>query len=251
VEELGLVLGQLLVEFFDVGVLGKDGRRPGRTPGKSVNRLKERAGAVGGQGAIEGVGRAGFDGHVPFPRRQEFIDGKHFVAGAGHLGRVFVEMAQVVMGQINGDHHADHLVEITGLIVEDVVLPKARVNHHRQLDGEIVPRRSDEILHVLIEEARLNAVDGLGVGKMIDKVNKTRRDGDLAQDFALIPAGYGGDLREVLRLQGNGLGGQLFAEFFRQGFRQIAAPVQRDAEAAGIRPGWNGVLAGRRQGGGE
>jgi hypothetical protein len=103
----------------------------------------------------------------------------------------------------------------------------------------------------LIEEARLNPVNGFGVGKMVDKVNETRRDGDLAQDLALVPAGYGGDLREILRLQGDGLGGQLFAEFLRQRFRQIAAPIQRDAEAAGIRLGRSGGLAGGRQGGGE
>jgi hypothetical protein len=98
VEKLRLVLAQLVVEFFDVGVFGKDGCRPGWTPGKSVNRLKERPGAVGGQGAIESVRRAGFDGHGPFPGRQKVIDGDGFVARAGHLGGVFVEMAQVVMG---------------------------------------------------------------------------------------------------------------------------------------------------------
>jgi hypothetical protein len=98
VKKLRFVLGQLLVELFDVGVFGKDGNRPGWTPWKSVNRLKERPDAIGGQGAIEGVGRAGFDGDVPFSRRQEVIDGDHFVAGAGHLGGVFVEMAEVVVG---------------------------------------------------------------------------------------------------------------------------------------------------------
>jgi hypothetical protein len=103
----------------------------------------------------------------------------------------------------------------------------------------------------LIEEARLDPVNGLGVGKMVDKINETRRDGDLAHEFALIPAGYGRDLREILRLQGDGLGGQFFAEFLRQRFRQIAAPIQRDAEAAGIRLGRGGGLAGDRQGGGE
>jgi hypothetical protein len=103
----------------------------------------------------------------------------------------------------------------------------------------------------LIEEARLNPVNGFGVGKMVDKVNETRRDGDLAQDLALVPAGYGGDLREILRLQGDGLGGQLIAEFRRQPFTQVAAPIQRDAEAAGIRPLRSGVFTGRRQGGGE
>jgi hypothetical protein len=101
----------------------------------------------------------------------------------------------------------------------------------------------------LIEEARLNPVNGFGVGKMVDKVNETRRD--LAQDLALVPAGYGGDLREILRLQGDGLGGQLIAELGRQRFRQVAAPIQRDAEAAGIRPLRSGGFAGRRQGGGE
>jgi hypothetical protein len=98
VKELLLVIAQLLVELFDVGVFGKDGFRPGGTPGKFINRLKERPGAVGGQGAIEGVGCAGFDGHLPFPRRQKVIDGDGFIARAGHLGGVFVEMAQVVMG---------------------------------------------------------------------------------------------------------------------------------------------------------
>jgi hypothetical protein len=236
VEELGLVPDQFLVEFFDVGVFGEDDFRPGWTPGKSVNRLKERPDAFGGQGAIESVGGAGSDGHFPFPGRQKLIDGDRFVARAGHLGGVFVEMAQVVVGQINGDHHADHLVEITGLIVEDVILPKARVSHHGQLDGGIVRRRSREILHVLVEEARLKAVNGFGVGKMVDKVNETGRDGDLAQDLGFVPAGDGRDLREILRLQGDGLGGQLVAEFRRQPFTQVAAPIQRDAEAAGIRP---------------
>jgi hypothetical protein len=98
VKELGFVLGQLLVELFDVGVFGKDGFRPGWTPGKPVNRLKERPDAIGGQGAIESVGRAGLDGHFPFAGCQKVIDGDGFVAGAGHLGGVFVEMAQVVMG---------------------------------------------------------------------------------------------------------------------------------------------------------
>jgi hypothetical protein len=97
----------------------------------------------------------------------------------------------------------------------------------------------------LIEEARLNPVNGFGVGKMVDKVNEPRRDGDLAQDLALVPAGYGRDLREILRLQGDGLGGQLIAEFRRQRFRQIAAPIQRDAEAAGIGPWRSGAFAGR------
>jgi hypothetical protein len=98
VEKLLLVLGQLLVELFDVGVFGKDGCRPVWTPGEFVNRLKERLDAFGGQGAIEGVGGAGFDGHFPFRGRQKVIDGDGFVARAGHLGGVFVEMAQVVMG---------------------------------------------------------------------------------------------------------------------------------------------------------
>jgi hypothetical protein len=98
VKERRFVLGQFLVELFDVNIFGKDGFRPGWTPGKSVNRLKERPNALGGQGAIESVRRAGFDGHFPFPGRQEVIDGDRFVAGTGHPGGVFVEMAQVMMG---------------------------------------------------------------------------------------------------------------------------------------------------------
>ena len=86
---------------------------------------------------------------------------------------------------------------------------------------------------------------------MVDKVNETRRDGDLAQDLALVLAGYGRDLRKVLRLQGDGLGGQLIAKFRRQCFIQIAAPIQRDAEAAGIGLLRGSGQAGHRPGGGK
>ena len=86
---------------------------------------------------------------------------------------------------------------------------------------------------------------------MIDKVDEPRRNGDLAQDFVFVPAGDGRDLGEVLRLQGDGLGGQSFAEFRRQGLGQVAAPIQRDAETAGIRPLRSGVIAGGGQGGGK
>jgi len=65
VKELRFVFGQFLVEVFDAGVFGQDGDRPGGTTWEPVNRVKERSGAVGGEGAIEGVGGAGLDGDFP------------------------------------------------------------------------------------------------------------------------------------------------------------------------------------------
>ena len=79
-----------------------------------------------------------------------------------------------------------------------------------------------EVLDVLIEEAGLDAVNRLGVGKMIDKIDESRRDGNLAQHFAFVPAGDGRDLGQVLRLQGDGLGGQLLPNFIRQRLGQFA-----------------------------
>jgi len=155
------------------------------------------------------------------------------------------------MGQVDGHHHAEHLVEVTGLLVKDVILPIAGIHHDWTAEDGVVRRHPRQVLDVLIEEARLNPVDGLGVGKMIDKINEPGGDRDLAQHFAFVAAGDRGDLGQVLRLEGNGLWSQLIAELGRQCLGQIAATIERDAEAAGIRPMGGVVLAGSGQGGGE
>jgi hypothetical protein len=140
------------------------------------------------------------------------------------------------------------LIEIAGLVVHDVIRPKTGVHHVGQLDG-IVGGAAGNVLDVLIEEAGLNPVDGLGVGKMIDKVDETRRDRNLAQELVVAAAGDGGDLGDVLRLQGDGLGRETGAEFVGKGLGQIVAAIEGNAETAGIGPCRRIRVSGSRQGG--
>jgi len=119
------------------------------------------------------------------------------------------------MGQMNSHHHAHHLVEITGLIVHDVVCPIFRIDDARELKGGII-RRAAEILHVLIEKTGLGSVNRLGVRQMIDQVDESRGNGNLAHHFVVLGTDDGRDLRNVLGLQGDGVGGDLAAKFWRQ-----------------------------------
>jgi hypothetical protein len=98
VEEIFFIAAQFLVQLLDVGVFRQDGFRPGGTVRHLINGVEEEFDTFGGEGAVEGIGGAGFYRDFPFAGRQEFIDGNQFVAGSGHFGGVFIEMAQVMMG---------------------------------------------------------------------------------------------------------------------------------------------------------
>ncbi len=250
VEEVRFVLFELFVELFDVDLRRDDVGGPGGAAGHSVDGVEECADALGGEGAIEGVNRAGLDGDGPFGGSQKAVDGNRIVVGAGQAWGVFGVVAQVMMGEVDGHGQGDHLVKIADLIIHDVVGPETGVDDIGGRDGGVAGADEGEVLDVMIEISGLDVVDGFGVGNMIDKVDEAGREGNLAQDPIILGDGDGNDEGQILGLEGDDLRVQLFAEPGGQGFGQLASDAEGHAEAAGVNGG-RGDIGGSGQGDGQ
>lgn len=104
-------------------------------------------------------------------------------------------MPEIMVREINCHQHANDLIEKTGLIIHDVVRPITIIDHVGRLDHKIIAGQAGQILHIFIEESRFDFVDGLGMGQVIDQVDKARGDGNLPHHFGVVHGGNRLNLR--------------------------------------------------------
>ena len=156
--------GELLIGASDVYALRHDEAGPIRTLRHAVNGVKEHLDALGGEGALQGIQGGGAQGFLPFALRQEVVDGSDIaLGGAGQVG-IFGAMAQVLVGVVKRADHANHLVEVAGLIVKYLARPEFAVRNLWCFTG-------GNFLQVSVKETRLRLVGRLGMAKVVEEVN--------------------------------------------------------------------------------
>jgi len=225
----------LQVKLLDVHVQRHDIAGPCRALRHLVNGRKERFGPCRAYRAIQRIQGGGFDAGIPLGRRDEVVDG-HRLARL-HFPGVFLAMAQIMVGEIDRQGDAHHLVEIARLVVHHRVAPISGFDHVRRFRRFLASRLAPKIGHILPEIAGLDAIYRLGMGQVVDQVDIPGGNHYLARRFAFGIPGDGHYFRRIRLLHRNRLRADLPLEFLVQRLVKFVPDSDRQSQIAGVHMG--------------